>query len=67
MNDLAILAGRAHAAARRYRNAVIRRRQLTGAECEAVQASVERVQEVLEAALLHAERVAPPEEEAGEA
>ena len=67
MNDLVTLADQAHAAARRYRNAVLGRNCLTEEELEVVEASIEVIQAVLEAALLHAERVAPPVEEPGEA
>ena len=66
MNNLVTYADQAHAAARRYRNAVLGWKHLTEEELEVVEASIEVIQEVLEAALLHAERVAPPVEEEGE-
>lgn len=66
MTDLATLADQAHAAARRYRNAVLGGGCLSEEELEVVEASVELIQAVLEAALLHAERVAPPVEDASE-
>lgn len=67
MNALGIFANQAYAAVRDHRNTMLGRNHPTEKELDVVGASVEVIHEMLEAALLHAERVLPPVEAEGEA